>query len=102
MRVRNYSRERQQRLRRYHREREALILRLGGKCALCPCVDFGRIEFDHPNGRPYPLEKLSRLSRLRLYHREADQGTVRLLCRSCNAQDGGGRRNGNCYCPEAP
>lgn len=100
-RIRNYARERKQRLFRYHREREQLIIRLGGKCALCPCKEFARLEFDHPNGRPYALETLSRLSRLRLYRKEADQGTVRLLCRTCNAQDGGGKRNGNgLYCPE--
>lgn len=93
MRIRNYPKERQQRLFRYHREREQLIIRLGGKCALCPCREFYRLEFDHPNGRPYDLATLSRLSRLRLYQKEADQGTVRLLCRSCNAEDGG-RRNG--------
>ncbi len=94
MRIRGYARERRQRLSRYHREREALIIQLGGKCIRCLCLDFRRLEFDHPNGRPYDLEKLSRLSRLKLYQKEAQQGTVRLLCRTCNAQDGGGRRNG--------
>lgn len=93
--MRNYGRERQQRLRRYHRERRELILRLGGLCHACACRDLDKLEFDHPNGRPYPLEKLSRLSRLRLYRKEADEGKVRLFCRACNARDGGGRRNGH-------
>lgn len=86
-----YPRERRQRARRYHTERKELIQRLGGKCSVCPCADFSKLEFDHPNGRPYDVAKLSRLSRLRRYRKEADEGKVRVLCRSCNARDGGAR-----------
>jgi hypothetical protein len=78
----------------YDRERAALIDALGARCALCPEQRRAVLEFDHPNGREYELHRLNRRQRVQRWKAEHAQGLLRLLCRSCNATDGGGRRYG--------
>lgn len=70
--------------------REQLIERLSGCCALC-----GRrrlLEIDHPQGRNWEPRETSQEQRVRIYLREAAKGLIRVLCKKCNARDGGARR----------
>lgn len=91
----SYSREQHvARIKRLAVRRAALIARLGGVCEICKSTE--RLEFDH---HPGPCEwgdsrkRPSRWQRMVLYEREADEGKLRLLCRSCNARDGAFVRN---------
>jgi hypothetical protein len=76
---------------RYARKtREALIIKLGGKCAKAgqpgasPCE--GALEFDHFNGRDYNPNKLSSSARMARYKREAERGELQLLCAKHNLE----------------
>lgn len=79
-----------ERLRRMaRRRRDALVARLGGACVRCHASE--RLEFDHPRGRSWHPKRVSRWRRIKLYELDADAGNLRLLCRRCNARDGGRR-----------
>jgi len=69
-----------------------LVVELGGVCAYCG--DSGiPLEIDHPDGRTWRARETSQLQRVKLYRRELESGVrLRVLCRSCNARTGGGRR----------
>lgn len=72
--------------------RRALIRSLGGRCVSETCsveggeTDISRLEIDHVNGTERDLAKLSSNRRVALYRREAKEGKLRVLCRSCNAR----------------
>lgn len=77
--------------RSYIRRRDALREKLGNRCAICGWK-IG-LEFDHPHGRSYEPRLLSSHTRIARYELDAAAGNLRLLCRECNARDGG-RRGG--------
>lgn len=83
---------------RWHRQqspvfRERLLDWLGRTCAICGATE--RLEFDHRFGRSYSLQAVDAYARYtRIYVWEADQGLLRILCRRCNARDGGHRAHG--------
>ena len=68
------------------RRREALIDSLGGKCVVCGTKK--KLEIDHINGRDWEPNKKSRWTRVVIYEREAKEGKLQVLCRSCNAKKG--------------
>lgn len=71
--------------------RVALIVRLGGRCD--DCGDIAELEVHHKDGRDYSLRELSQAGRVRRYISEESAGVaLGVLCRRCNARDGGGRR----------
>lgn len=78
--------------------RDELLVKLGGKCALCPEVDSEKLQFDHINGRDYKPNKLSYRQRLTTYRREVEQGKIRLLCEPCNLSERKKHENG-AWCP---
>lgn len=82
------------RSRRATEERQAIIRLLGGRCALCGEGRMYCLEIDHPKGRDYAIEKLAPWQRVKRWGQELSRGELRVLCRKCNAQEGGGRRNG--------
>lgn len=65
-----------------------------GRCASCGETHAHEdMEVDHVNGRMWHLRSLSPHRRAARYWREYHAGIpMQALCRSCNAQDGGGRR----------
>lgn len=71
-------------------KRYDLMQKLGGKCDKCGSTK--KLEFDHPNGRDWQPRKKNRWMRMIIYEREAAEGLLRILCKSCNCKDGGGRR----------
>jgi hypothetical protein len=69
-------------------------------CMTEGCIEQENLEIDHPNGRrrahrnrnPEHRRK-SALQRVReLWEAFASDEPLRVLCRSCNAREGGGRR----------
>jgi 5-methylcytosine-specific restriction endonuclease McrA len=68
----------------YHRERLALITKLGGKCNECPETDFDKLEFDHIEPRTWVAKAFSSSARIARYKREAKRGKIQLLCGRCN------------------
>lgn len=66
------------------RVRQELRALLGGACELCMETDESALEFDHIFGRDYNLRKLSFSARMARYKREAEEGKLRILCRTCN------------------
>jgi hypothetical protein len=66
------------------RARLALIVSLGGKCALC-ASDYD-LEIDHPFGRDWKPSRVEYSARISRYRREARAGLVRVLCASCNCR----------------
>lgn len=68
------------------RSREKLISDLGGCCKECGSTE--RLEFDHLVPRTWDRNKLNAHSRIAMYKREAAEGKIQLLCRSCNARKG--------------
>jgi 5-methylcytosine-specific restriction endonuclease McrA len=69
-------------LRRYRRMREELLAELGGKCMVCASEK--KLEFDHPKGRDYRVEKLSPWMRIKRYRADLEAGNLRILCSKCN------------------
>lgn len=63
---------------------------VGDRCA--ECGGDVELEYDHPYGRNWIVERLSRPQRLKVYLREAVAGLLRRLCRSCNGRDGACRK----------
>jgi hypothetical protein len=73
--------------------REILIDAMGGVCSCgCGTVRHDLLEFDHPHGRKWVANRLSKIRRMQLYVRDFLDGNLRLLCRTSNARDGGRRR----------
>lgn len=84
----------------YRRIMDQLILILGGRCAECGRKDrivrFRKgphsskrrrghlLEINHKFGRDWEPRKTSRWQRAIIYRREAAEGLLNLLCRSCN------------------
>ena len=67
-----------------------------GLCARCGTVHhLSNLEVDHIDGRKWKLSDVAASTRYSRYWREYKAGVrLRALCRGCNAQDGGGRRDG--------
>ena len=65
-----------------------------GRCSCCDRdLTCDLLEVDHVNGRNWELQHTSRWARVARYWREYESGVpMRVLCRSCNARLGGGRR----------
>jgi 5-methylcytosine-specific restriction endonuclease McrA len=68
----------------YHRLRDELLEKLGGKCSLCPSTK--DLHFDHINGRDWEPRELSSHNRIRRYQEEAKKGLIRILCLRCNSK----------------
>lgn len=68
------------------RSRERLIAELGGRCVECGTTE--RLEFDHLTPRTWDRNSLNAHRRMAMYKREAAEGKIQLLCRSCNASKG--------------
>jgi hypothetical protein len=78
------------------RARAALVQELGGRCQGegCDETDPEELEIDHINGRDWVPSKKSSDHRVSIYRREATQGKLRVLCKTCNSSFGfrrGGR-----------
>ena len=67
--------------------RQQLLKQLGSCCAICGEDKTRRLEFDHPAGRDWEVEKYNRYNRMLRYQKEAAEGKLRILCRRCNAKD---------------
>lgn len=65
-----------------------------GRCACCDRdLTTELLEIDHINGREWRTETMNAWRRVARYWREFKAGVaLRVLCRSCNARLGGGRR----------
>lgn len=76
--------------------RRCLRMAMGGRCANPNnnpnCTGTLYLEFDHPQGRLWAPNKLNCWARARQYLEDWAAGRLRLLCRSCNGQDGAYRR----------
>lgn len=72
----------------YRRRLDALIDHLGGKCVECGEVERARLEIDHIHGRTWDVKAKSRWSRVARYWREAAEGLLQILCKSCNSSKG--------------
>ena len=66
--------------------RRKLIRDLGGKCVECGTKT--RLEVDHINGRDWTPRNVSSDTRVRRYIKEADEGKLQVLCKSCNSSKG--------------
>lgn len=75
---------------KYRKDRVELLQALGGLCVECGNDDLDALEFDHKSraDRTWRARDTSRWQRLANYKREAAEGKIQLLCRSCN-----GRKN---------
>lgn len=91
MTTRSRKRERwQQKKERQYRSaaklRAELIEQLGGKCVQCGATE--RLEFDHLEPRTWLAENHNLWTRMAKYRREAAEGKIQLLCKSCNCRKG--------------
>jgi len=66
--------------------RRNLIAKLGGKCVECGAV--GNLEIDHIEGRTWDIRSKGSDSRVAIYEREAEEGKLQILCKSCNSRKG--------------
>lgn len=66
--------------------RDELIAELGGCCVNCGATE--RLEFDHLEPRTWRAEKHNLWTRIAKYRREAAEGKIQLLCKSCNCRKG--------------
>lgn len=83
--------------------REELLVKLGGKCAICQETDPAKLEFDHIHGRDYTPNKLSYRQRMTTYRREAEKKLIRILCSDCNLAERKTHENGrHCRTNENP
>lgn len=62
--------------------REALVFRLGGKCARCPATTFLQFDCIQPTGPAH--HKLFSDNRLAYYEIQQAEGNLQLLCRKCH------------------
>lgn len=73
--------------RAYYRRRHAeLIAFLGGVCVQCGATE--NLQVDHIDSRTWDIRKCNRHTRIARYWREAMQGLVQVLCKSCNSSKG--------------
>lgn len=75
------------------RARAMLVVAMGGACEKCGSRAYSELEFDHIGERTWDAAKVSSSHRISIYRREFSEGKLRLLCRTCNAQDGANRVN---------
>ena len=68
----------------YRARRAALILRLGGKCAMCS--NTVNLEFDCRKPRGHRHHLIGSLARMRFYEIEALWGNLQLLCTRCHRE----------------
>ena len=68
------------------RKRQALIEKLGGKCAWCEATE--DLEIDHIHGRDWTPREVSSDTRALIYEQEAEDGLLQVLCKSCNSSKG--------------
>lgn len=61
-----------------------LIELLGGECVECKSAE--ELEFDHIEKRDWPIHGRNQYARILAYVREARQGLIQLLCKSCNSR----------------
>jgi len=64
---------------------------MGWCCANCGTI--ANVELDHPHGRNWEPRNCDCVTRAKRYLRDWADGNLRILCRTCNAKDGG-RRGG--------
>jgi hypothetical protein len=64
--------------------RRKLMVEMGGKCWQCGAAN--KLEFDGLYGHERQPRTLSRWTRIKQYETQWREGTLRLLCRHCNAQ----------------
>lgn len=70
---------------RAQERREALIQKLGGRCANIDCESpLENLELDHIHGRDWNVIDYSQMGRVRKYEKEAAAGLLQVLCASCN------------------
>lgn len=74
------------RARTYKKRRRVLIRTLGGVCS--NCKSSSQLELDHICGRDYDIKQLNRWTRIARYEREAADGLLQVLCKSCNSRKG--------------
>ena len=68
------------------RRRRRLIQELGGKCVHCDERDEDELTVDHIDGRTWDLNAKCSSARVSRYCREAKEGKLQVLCKSCNAK----------------
>ena len=65
-------------------KRAKLVQQLGGECKFCQSTE--ELEIDHINGRDYDIRRLGSDTRVSRYVKEAKQGLLQVLCKSCNSE----------------
>jgi hypothetical protein len=75
-----------------------LIKELGDACAECKHKGSKKnpLTIDHINGRMWDGRKKDPSWRVSIYRREAKEGKLQVLCKSCNEKKGGPLRYRNC------
>jgi hypothetical protein len=74
----------QWRTKRYRELRAELIELLGGICPVCGCGNFDSLEFHHITPRTWKAARVDRLTRIKLYFRDAETGAIELRCCECH------------------
>ena len=68
------------------KRRLKLIQELGGECVQCGSIS--NLELDHIHGKDWVARELGSDQRVCLYIKEAAQGLIQVLCKSCNVKKG--------------
>ena len=68
--------------RHYYKKRNELIKQLGGKCVICGCTDYSKLEFDHINPFSKKIDISNKITSPNIIKEEL--GKIQLLCRNCH------------------